>query len=154
MIKHIKGDLLNCKANVLIHVCNCFHTFGAGIALKIKNKYPEAYEADLKTKSGDKNKLGTFSWARTPDKKIIINLYGQYNSGRNERQLNYEAFYTGLEAIRERLAKSDPTKITVGFPYKIGCNLAGGNFVIVETMIREIFKDESYDVLIVEYAKI
>ena len=67
-MKTIKGDLVKLaikgEFDLIIHGCNCFCTMGAGIAKTIKQKFPEAYEADLKTEKGDKAKLGTISWAK------------------------------------------------------------------------------------------
>ena len=37
----------------------------------------------------------------------------------------------------------------IGFPYKIGCGLAGGDWNVVESIINEIFKD--YKVEIYKY---
>jgi O-acetyl-ADP-ribose deacetylase (regulator of RNase III) len=66
-MKVIKGDLIKLakqqKFNVICHGSNCFCTFGAGIAKQIKQEFPEAYEADLKTNKGDKSKLGWYSKA-------------------------------------------------------------------------------------------
>jgi len=162
MIKYIKGNLLESEANIICHVANCFHTMGGGIALQIAKKYPEALEADKKTPCGDKGKLGEISVAQTKDKKFIINIYGQYTIGTG-RHLNYEAFYKGLETIRQKMDAlfADPAKmkklklkkIVVGFPYAIGCALAGGSWTIVHTMIRDMFMDAPYDVVIVELGK-
>lgn len=52
MMKTVHGNLIKMalegKFDVIIHGCNCFNTFGAGIALQIKRIFPDAYEADLK----------------------------------------------------------------------------------------------------------
>ena len=62
MIHEFDVNLLEYPLDGFIHSCNCFHTFGAGIALQIKRKYPELYEADAKHgPAGDRNRLGTFS---------------------------------------------------------------------------------------------
>lgn len=49
MIKYKKGNLLDCyranEINVIAHVANCQGVFGSGLALAIKNDFPEAYEA-------------------------------------------------------------------------------------------------------------
>ena len=163
MITNIKGDLLDCEANILVHVANCHNCLGAGIARQIASKYPEAVEADNKTLRGDINKLGTVSIARTKDKKFVINLYGQFDVGTQKRQLNYEAFYNGITTIREKMdalyadsakmKKLKLKKIVVGFPMGIGCMLAGGSWVIVHAMLRDVFIETPYEVVIVELDK-
>lgn len=50
------GDLLEQKdINVLIHCANSKNIFGAGIAAAVKNKYPEAFEADTLAAMEEKN---------------------------------------------------------------------------------------------------
>jgi O-acetyl-ADP-ribose deacetylase (regulator of RNase III) len=52
-MKVVTGDLLKLALeghfDVIVHGCNCQCAMGAGIALSIKNQFPEAYEADLRT---------------------------------------------------------------------------------------------------------
>jgi len=52
----MEGDLLELAAegefDVIVHVCNCQCQMGKGIALTIKNNYPEAYAADCKNRKG------------------------------------------------------------------------------------------------------
>jgi O-acetyl-ADP-ribose deacetylase (regulator of RNase III) len=152
MIKDISGDLLNCEANILIHSCNCFCTQGAGIALQIRTKYPEAYEADLQTKRGDINKLGTFSQTETKDGKRVFNLYGQYRYGRECRHTDYEAIAKGLNLIHGVLHEMqlDRQNTFIGIPYKMGCNLGGGDWRVVRAIIEAEFENSPFEVLIVK----
>lgn len=64
----ISGDLLNFaldgRFDVIAHGCNCQCAMGKGIALSIKQQFPEAYDADLRTPKGDRAKLGTISTAK------------------------------------------------------------------------------------------
>jgi O-acetyl-ADP-ribose deacetylase (regulator of RNase III) len=74
-MKMLKGDLLQFAEDgnfdVIIHGCNCFCQMGKGIALTIKNKFPDAYKADLETAKGEKNKLGTYSKAEAGNFTIV-----------------------------------------------------------------------------------
>ena len=65
------------EINVILHCANCFHTMGAGVARAIKDEWPGAFQADLKTPRGDRSKMGTFSFHQE-GKLVVINLYGQY----------------------------------------------------------------------------
>ena len=53
----ITGDLLRFaldgRFDVIVHGCNCQCARGKGIALSIKQQFPEAYAADLRTMRGD-----------------------------------------------------------------------------------------------------
>jgi len=142
MIKEINCDLLEAPVEAIFHCCNCFNVMGAGIALAIKNKYPEAFEADAKCYFvNKKNKLGYFSVAETKDNKFIYNLYTQHRYGRENRQLDYEALYTSLEKACWDL-HTQKLKSIVGIPYKMGCYLAGGDWNIVKSILNHFFNTE------------
>jgi O-acetyl-ADP-ribose deacetylase (regulator of RNase III) len=152
-IEYRKGDLLEQKdVNFIIHCANCFNTMGAGIARAIAEKYPEAVEADNQTKPGDPNKLGCFSYAKGKDGKIIANLYGQFDFGGGKRNLNYEAFYGGLEAIHNQILDSKDKKkvFVVGMPKFIGCGLANGSWRVVKAMLEDIFEESKIKLVICE----
>ena len=152
-IEYRKGDLLEQKdINFIIHVANCQCVMKAGIALAIAEKYPEAVEADNQTVRGDPSKLGGVSYARGKDDKIIANLYGQFRFGGKERDLNYEAFYGGLELIHNQIidSKNKSKVYIVGMPKFIGCGLAGGSWAIVHEMIKDIFGDSKIKLVICE----
>lgn len=158
-VNKIKGNLLDFPEdiNVIVHCANCQNTFGSGIAAQIREEYPVAYEADTKhhelCKKDGKQQLGTYSVATLVNGKRIINLYAQNLFGTSHRQVDYEAFYVGLEDIRDVLEKA--TKAgrpwNLGIPYKIASDRAGGNWTIIETMINELFKDSPVKCYIVEW---
>lgn len=141
------GDLLSMsdEFDVIIHGCNCLHTMGAGIALQIRNKYPEAYYADLKTKYGDRDKLGTYSAVRNEvDDIIIVNAYTQFGFGGN-REANYDA----ISDVFELLADARCVDKRVGIPM-IGAGLAGGNWDIISNIIETHFKNVNYTLVVYE----
>lgn len=49
MIQYIKGDLFSHKPspgriNILVHACNCKGSWGAGVAAKFRQEYPQCYK--------------------------------------------------------------------------------------------------------------
>ncbi len=161
MIDYIKGDLLDFPSgiNVIAHCANCQATMGAGIALQIKDKYPKAYKTDVKYHDecigGNKTQLGTYSASIIDTSgKIVVNLYGQDRYATEKRQLNYEAIYCAMESLRDAMVKNNHKKYVVGFPFLMGCRLAGGSWAIVEAMIHDIFAyAPNIKVYIVKYNK-
>jgi O-acetyl-ADP-ribose deacetylase (regulator of RNase III) len=156
MITEIEHDLLTYdKVDVIAHCANCFCTMNSGIAKKIRTYLPEAYSADCLTKTGDKNKFGSFSFAKITKPNIktnikyVYNLYGQYYYGRDSRKLNYESIYTAIESMSKDLYLKDIKSI--GFPKNMGCVLAGGNWKIVFSIIETIFNETPFDVTICSY---
>lgn len=139
MIKDVDGDLLKYPLDTLIHVANCqVGVFGSGLALAIKNKYPEAYEADLAFSLNQSERLGTFSWATTYDSKTIINCYGQFNIGRG-KQISYDAIDQSFGEIADFLGEDMDQKI--GIPAGFGSVRGGGNWIVIKALIEAHFSD-------------
>lgn len=137
-------NLLTADVQAIIHQANCFHTMGSGIAAQIRKIYPEAYAADCKTKKGSREKLGTFSRAATHDGKMIYNVYGQFGFGQADRKsvlgrnTEYDALFDGLKRVVFDCRELGITKF--GVPAKIGCDLGGGSWLVVEAMLKQIFE--------------
>ena len=136
----IKDDLFRTKEDILIHGCNCFNQWGAGVARNMRGMYPEAWKKDQQTLWGNKNKLGSFTfWSGKhyyyDQDIIVINLYSQYKYGHTEVYADYDAIRKGLTAIEFTFRGK-----TFAMP-KIGCGLAHGDWEIVSRIIEEVFKD-------------
>jgi O-acetyl-ADP-ribose deacetylase (regulator of RNase III) len=150
MIHEIDANLLEHPLDGFMHQCNCFHTMGSGIAKRIREKYPEAYKADIfHGRKGDMSRLGSFSTVKAHDDKQIYNMYGQYNFGLEKRQTNYEAVYKGLLAIREHTIANNIKKL--GLPRNMGCKLGGGSWLVVRAMIEDVFGTWLDDLYICNY---
>lgn len=135
---------------ILCHVSNCFHTMGGGIAKIIRERYPKAYEADCRTVKGDKNKLGTYSFAKEKE-KYIANIYGQYTYGQNyfgDRELSYDALYNGFQKLLKDIRNSKIDMVLV--PYGLGCGLAKGRWEIVEKILDILAEQFKIQVVIVK----
>jgi O-acetyl-ADP-ribose deacetylase (regulator of RNase III) len=144
-MKFMKGNLLELaekgEFDVITHGCNCLCVMGAGIALAIANRYPIVYEADMKTKRGDYNKLGNFTYAPVTTKTDpisvfnVVNAYTQYtcsDEDPNKDMFEYEAFIL----ILKKLHKQFGPNIRYGFPL-IGCGLARGNKEIILKILEK-----------------
>ncbi len=136
---YVKGCVVEAlksgSVGVIAHSCNCFNTMGSGVALAVKNAFPEAYEADCKTVKGDEKKLGGFTMAATVH-GYIFNLYGQYNYGKDGAQYtNYEALRGSLRNMAFKL-KSIGFTGTIGLP-KIGAGTGGGDWETISEIIKQ-----------------
>lgn len=152
-MKTVKGDLVElAKAgtfDVIVHGCNCMCTMGAGIAKMIKTEFPEAYDADLETLKGDKNKLGTCSIGihNLANKSVyIVNAYTQFDYKGKGVLVDYLAFESCLKYIKQKFQG-----LSIGMP-KIGAGLARGDWEILYKIIEKEFSGE--DVTIVEFDKV
>lgn len=139
MLSIIIGDLLEQDFDVIGHQANCLNIMGAGIALQIKNKFPNAFEVDRLVNQN--NKYGNFSISRT-QKPYIANLYGQYAIGKIYNKMlkydNLKALESALEGLLNYMSY-DSLK-TLGLPYMIGCGLAGGDWCKTFEMIKKLSK--------------
>ena len=139
-----KGNLLDLaeqgKFDIIVHGCNCQNTMGSGIAKQIKDRYPEAFQADYDydLALGDRryNKLGNYTITKVFSKNnfLIVNAYTQFHYlPRGVDHFEYASFATILGKLAHFYGNYD-----FGFPY-IGMGLAGGD----SERIMEILEDFS-----------
>lgn len=137
-MKTIQEDIFTAlktgEIQVMMHVCNNAGVMGAGIAASVKQNYPAAYDAYLGYSLHNAGlNLGTISTSAP-----IINLHAQDGYGFPEkRYLNYEALYISLTLARKWCIKNAIS--SVGIPYGMGSNRAGGDWNIVCAMVDSAF---------------
>jgi O-acetyl-ADP-ribose deacetylase (regulator of RNase III) len=132
---------LNLEFDVIIHGCNCQCTMGAGIAKTIRQKFPEAYTADLQTTAGDRAKLGTISYAEVwmDQKKLtVVNAYTQFEWRGPGIKVDYGAVRSAFQLIKKQF-----TGMRMGYP-KIGAGLAGGDWQVISQIIDEELAGENH----------
>ena len=104
----------------------------------------------------DRSKLlGTYTHAREPDLNLtIVNAILQLYIGTSERQVNYEAVAKVFERIATTCLEHPDKEIYLAIPKFIGCDLAGGNWNIVLSIILETLKPaDNCTLYIVEWNK-
>jgi O-acetyl-ADP-ribose deacetylase (regulator of RNase III) len=153
MITIVDGDILQAKEDVICHQVNCMGVMGSGLAKQIRDKYPEVYPSYIRyckgCKDGNpKNLLGDIQTILCSDGKVIVNLFGQFDYGRDKQYTDYKALKESLEGI---LCVAKYNSDSIALPYNLGCGLAGGDWEVVYKIIEEVFKD--YDVTIYKYMK-
>lgn len=144
-IKYVKGDILKLleeykdKSVILFHQCNCFCTLGRarGLAGILDKEFPQIVVADHKTIKGDKNKLGSYTYAIIHNKLTIVNLYGQYDYGMNPNKIytDYWALDISFNKSLDELLKNYDEKPYLFIPYNIGSGLANGDRNIIHKNI-------------------
>ncbi len=149
-IEIIKGCLLDAfdrgDVNVIGHCVNCQGVMGSGIALSIKERYPEVFKdyREFHDKYGADRVFGSGQSVGMYNDNIkriqqVFNLHGQDNYGRSTRHLNYGAIGDALGNMADKLGEIHQ----IGFPYKMGCDRAGGDWEIVLEMIEFYFKSHN-----------
>ena len=161
-VEIVSGNLLDFPngINTIAHSCNTRNTMGGGIALQIKNRFPQAYEADAEAYNQEYDQdgqyvhwLGKYSKAKV-DKGTIYNLYTQAGMGTGQRQVLYEDFWQALKRMQEDLLfiqHETGEQQVLGLPHGISCGLAGGNWGIIKAMIEDVFDDSLIKTYIVQF---
>ena len=149
-MKTIQGDLIKLALegsfDVVIHGCNCQCTMGAGIAKSIKAEFPEAFDADLATAKGSRDKLGSFSKAigeRSGRKLTVVNAYTQFHWRGRGTLADYDAIRKVMRLIKIEFAGQ-----RIGYP-KIGAGLAGGDWDSIAQILDEELAGENH--ILVEF---
>lgn len=139
MIKYVKGDVFSVKSDYIAHQVNTLGIMGAGIALDIKNKYPNVFvEYNRRCKESGDSLIGTYLPVKvTNEKLVILNCFSQQGISRTKKTTDYEAIKQIFKLI-EQAVKPDSI-ITV--PYKYGCGLANGDWNIVHKIFKDIFSE-------------
>lgn len=150
MVKYVKGNLvkmaLEGEFDIIMHGCNCFNTMGAGIAKTIREVFPVAYVADCQTRSGDIDKLGTYTEAEMDCGVTVVNLYTQYGFT-GEQPAEYSALNQAL-SIWATTHVHDGERI--GLPW-IGAGLGGLDINVVKDIVEGIANMYSLDITMVEF---
>ena len=136
----IYKDILLAREDIIVHQTNCMGVMGCGVALSIKNKYPEVFKS-YKNYCDVEDKfeiLGTTQICSCNDGKKIANLFGQYTYGRDHKQTINEQFEKAIIQLHDYAKENN---LSVAIPYKIGCNNAGGDWKEIYTIIAKVFND-------------
>jgi O-acetyl-ADP-ribose deacetylase (regulator of RNase III) len=146
-MKSVTGDLLDLAEaghfDVIMHGANCHCAMGRGIALTIKNRYPEVYAADCATVKSDRNKLGTVSTQKVRAHEFIVaNCYTQFDYYGNGVLADYDAIRACAREVKKRFAGQ-----RIGYP-KIGAGLAKGDWNVIKAILEEEFEGEDHTLVI------
>lgn len=160
MIKIIDGDLFTSNARIIAHQVNCQKRMASGVALQVKNKYPNVYDEYLKACSEDMlgkiqivpvnskwNEYDCGSIAIPHSEKFVCNMFAQKDYGYDGE------LYTDINALAECFTKlnwlvhekNNNYNSTIAMPYKVGCCRGGADWNEVYKMIDNIFKYQNVE---------
>lgn len=133
--------MLDLPSGILVHGCNAQGVMGSGIALQIKEKYPEAFEEYSRTTNHsvyDTNRsalLGASPWVEIKGTDLyIVNAIVQEKYGTDgAKYVDYDAIYKSFRFVR---ALADVKKLPVHFPM-IGCGRGGGKWEEIAPLIEK-----------------
>lgn len=144
MIKYVNGDIFTTDADIIIHQVNCQGVMGGGVALQVKNKYPEVFRQYKQYCNMHINNLGDVLVVPVDKSRQIANFFAQDQYGYGRCYTSYDAFEKCLLFM-----KTYYHDYSMAIPYLIGCNRGGGDWQVVSKMIEDILGD--CDVTIYRY---
>lgn len=140
MIKQMEGNLFFSPAKIRCHQVNCKGVMGAGIAVEAKKWYPDMFkEYQARCQNFGADNMGDVQFYVSENGTVLANLFAQVEYGRGKLQTNYNAFEECVQIVYEFALRYN---LSVGFPYKIGCDLAGGDWNVVRKIIEAYFGTE------------
>lgn len=145
MINTINGDLLTAKG-LILHGVNCQGVMGSGVALAIKNKWPEVfytykdYIAHFLSNSSE-GLLGEVVDRKvdSEDGVVVLNCFTQDRYGRDgKKYASYDAVDTSMQRA---VGLAEMWRMNViNFPL-IGCGLGGLHWPVVREIIEHRIPD-------------
>lgn len=131
MLEIIAGSLLESECQYTAHQCNCYLTRSAGLATTVFKAFPWAdVYSNRHQRGNDATLFGSITIHGNPqlNQRQIINIYGQLYPGKPSP--GRDSIAARLAAFRDAFARiaQIPKLTSIGFPYGIGCGLAGGDW--------------------------
>lgn len=142
MFSQINGSITEVPGgSIIVHQVNCQSKMGAGVAKVIADRYPEVKKqyhtyCQQHTPVG---LLGKVQYVKVEDGITVANMFGQLTYGRTGQHTDYKAVGHGLREIAKHARCNGIDDIYL--PYRMGCNLGGGDWRIVRSIIKQIAKD-------------
>lgn len=142
-MKIVNGNLLDAKEKYIAHCVNTIGVMGSGVALVIKQKWPEVYEEYRKLCENEKDEggpgakdlLGSSQIVGISEDQSVVNMFGQYEPGTG-KQARYIYITSSIESfVMQALQEVDV--IDLAIPYKIASDRAGLNWEIVKEIFEE-----------------
>ena len=156
MIKIIEGNILDAKTDFIIQQVNCQGEMNTGVAKALRDYDENIYTYYRKLcefcNFNPDILLGRCGAYLLKDRnQIVLCLFAQDKYGYDGKQYtNLDAFREGLQHIKRHYGifcqapGEEKRRISIVFPYKIGCCRGGANWDEVHKIIEEELKD--YDV--------
>lgn len=139
IIKKVTGDITIFNGNIA-HGCNSHGVMGAGVALALRNKFPQIfreYKDYCDRYWGDS--VGHIVSVPISASTTIHNCIVQRDFGsRGIKYVSYDAIDTCFKKLNDIYKYSECPNLAIP---KIGAGLGGGNWFIIENIINTVTPD-------------
>ena len=144
-----KGDLFTCQeADIFCHACNCQHVWGAGIARRFREKFPEAFEQEGNIKGGLLPGDAVLYECRYPD---VLCLYTSDGYG-SRRDFEEQILKHTEDALRYVANWSMDSRTVISSP-KINAGLFGVSWDKTEELLEGFVRETGITWIVYELEK-
>lgn len=142
MLHYVKGDLFRADEEILAHGCNCKGGFGSGVAAGMAHNHRKARDQYLSKHNNEGWTLGDVQFVNSGRKWIANCATQEAYLPRGVQHADYDAIRICMLKVKDFAQKNS---LRIAIP-KIGAGLAGGDWNIIETILKEVFSD--YDITV------
>lgn len=142
VLHFFESDLLEADEKFIAHGCNAMGVMGSGVALAIRNAWPEGvscyFDASEK-RNGEDLPMGHIYFGETNDGHTLINAITQRRTGNDGRRyVSYDAIDKSMR-LGAQLAKNHG-RTSIAIP-KIGAGLGGGDWTVICAILDKVGED-------------
>ena len=129
----VRGDIITCGADYIVHQCNCMTTIGKGLSLDMFAAYPHS---DIYSRRRTADVPGKNIIVALDGHPTIVNMLAQRSPGKSTYQNDTPQMrIQWFKQCLDHLATVVVPGSTIAFPYKIGCGMARGSWPTYEEML-------------------
>lgn len=143
MITYIKKDVTTVDSGIVIHGVNCKGVMGSGVALAIRNKWPQVYTQykqacdanvdHMEAMLGESHYV-LIHHGKNGEPLYVGNVFTQLNYGKDGK------VYANLEAVKHGILTTIDFANAIGAPIympRIGCGLGGLDWDDIDVWLEE-----------------
>ena len=133
MMEITRGDILTAQVDALVNTVNCVGVMGRGIALQVKNAFPEnyaAYEVACRAGNVEPGRMFVFETGQFTNPRYVINFPTKRHWRGKSRLEDIEA---GLQALVSEVRRLEIQSIAIP---PLGCGLGGLDWSAVRPRIE------------------
>lgn len=142
-MKIVSQNILDIKSGIATQCVNAMGVFGSGLALQIKNKWPQVYQKYKNDLLMPRYKnLGRAQIIHIENDLFCCNLYSQLDYGTDYRRTEYGSLYLALKNLKKQKDLKeieDHKEREIYFPWQLASGRGGADWNLVMEMLDELF---------------
>jgi O-acetyl-ADP-ribose deacetylase (regulator of RNase III) len=154
LLNYVEGDATRPQGDgpkLILHICNNIGAWGAGFVLALSRRWPEPEREYRAWHASDRDfGLGRIQQVQVEDDIWVVNMVAQHGirSPTNPKPIQYFELKKCLQRVAGFASKYG---VSVHMP-RIGCGLAGGDWKVIEEIIKETLIDGGVKVTVYDFA--